>query len=533
MELCGRCGKHNEDYCIYCGDDGKELSNFQGRLTLKENENDYCDMCGHETKSNPTYCPGCGKLLSQVTMITKAKSSRRNTKEYPRNDRNSNPNLDLINEKTEVVAQEAKRMFENLPGFFGKAINELKNFDYVSFITNNMNTALKTAGISIALMIIYMLVRLQLGTSLVNGLFKDGSMEISYFKQILFGLASMNGSKIVMSMLLNSINIGIAARIIITPIITGCIIYIATRIIYGKREVQSLPTAALCAFVYAAIIMVVSLFARQTESMDSFVNIKIYIGLFSAFINAFIISFIANILALEKENSRNIGTLSNILKRTMFILGAILIAVTVILIGWTYVKVGSFTDILDAIEDIIGSSLYGYGYGIDYLEMLGLNATKMNIIWFIYVAIIGLIASTWMLLISHLVSIKFATMSMSIFSLVDQFGGLYILLILIPIVTLIIIGRNIKKRHGEDNHNIIGIYSMCYTAVMGLISYFSTITVSGVISEAYSSELAALTNSSGKFNLIMGTNLFATIIIVFIFSTIFMYVGYKTKKIEY
>ena len=72
----------------------------------------------------------------------------------------------------------------------------------------------------------------------------------------------MNGSKIVMSGLLNSVNIGIAARIIITPIITGCIIYLATRMIYGKREVKSLPTAVLCAFVYAIISMVISLFAR-------------------------------------------------------------------------------------------------------------------------------------------------------------------------------------------------------------------------------------------------------------------------------
>ena len=156
----------------------------------------------------------------------------------------------------------------------------------------------------------------------------------------------------------------------------------------------------------------------------------------------------------------------------------------------------------------------------------GFSADKMNAIWFVYVVIIGLIASSWTLLMSHLISLKFATMSMSIFSLVDQGEGLYILLILIPIATLIMIGRMIKKRHGEYNHNIIGIYSICYTTVMGLISYFSTITINGSIPGMDSSD------SSDKFNLVIGTNLFVTIITVFIFSTVFMYIGYKTKKIE-
>lgn len=531
MVLCERCGKHNEDYCNYCGNEGNELSTFQRKLMFKENQNDYCDVCGHETKSNQTYCPGCGKLLSQVVKEIKAKTSRRTGDNYQNNDRINNLNLDSINAATGAVAQDAKNMFGDLPGFLSNAINELRSFDYVSFITNNISTALKTAAISIVIMIICILAQLQFGRSLVSGLFKDGSMEISYFKQILFGLASMNGSKIVMSGLLNSVNIGIAARIIITPIITGCIIYLATRMIYGKREVKSLPTAVLCAFVYAIISMVISLFARQTESMDSFINIKVYIGVFSAFINGFIISFIANILALEKENSRNIGTLSNIFKKNLFTLGTILLVTTIVIIAWTYIKLGSFTDILYAIEDMIGSN-YLYGSLIDYLEMFGFSADKMNAIWFVYIVIIGLIASSWTLLMSHLISLKFATMSMSIFSLVDQGEGLYILLILIPIATLIMIGRMIKKRHGEYNHNIIGIYSICYTTVMGLISYFSTITINGSIPGMDSSDAAGLVDSAGKFNLVIGTNLFVTIITVFIFSTVFMYIGYKTKKIE-
>ena len=50
MVLCERCGKHNEDYCNYCSDEGNEMSTFERKLILNENENKYCDGCGHETK---------------------------------------------------------------------------------------------------------------------------------------------------------------------------------------------------------------------------------------------------------------------------------------------------------------------------------------------------------------------------------------------------------------------------------------------------------------------------------------------------
>ena len=38
MVLCERCGKHNEDYCNYCGNEGNELSTFQRKLMFNENQ---------------------------------------------------------------------------------------------------------------------------------------------------------------------------------------------------------------------------------------------------------------------------------------------------------------------------------------------------------------------------------------------------------------------------------------------------------------------------------------------------------------
>lgn len=523
MVLCERCGKHNEDYCNYCSDEGNEMSTFERKLILNENENKYCDGCGHETKSNQIYCSECGKLLSQV-------GKRRKTKrKITQNTGNiNNPSLGSINEATGAMAKEAKKIFGDLPSFFGNTIDELKSFNYVSFAQNNITTALKTDGISIVLMLIYMFIQLQLGDSLLNELVEDTSMELSSFKQVVFGIASMNAPKIVINALFNTVNVSIAARIIITPIITGFIIYLVTRFIYSKTEVKSLPTAVLCALVYAAIITVISLFARVNVSEDLYTNIKIYISVFSVFINSFIISFIANILALEKQNSKKVGTLSNIFKNNLFILGATLLAFTIIFLAWMYIKVGSFTEILR----ILKARLAIGGYIDSYNDILGFSGMKLNIIWFVYMVIIGLMMSSWLILMSHLVAIKFATLSVSLFSFVEQGEGMWILLILIPIATLIIIGRMIKKRHGEENHNIIGIYSISYTAIMGLISYFSTITISGNATEDLISLISSFTTSSGSVDFTLGTNLFATIITVFIFSTVFMYIGYKTKKIE-
>lgn len=295
MVLCERCGKHNEDYCNYCSDEGNEMSTFERKLILNENENKYCDGCGHETKSNQIYCSECGKLLSQV-------GKRRKTKrKITQNTGNiNNPSLGSINEATGAMAKEAKKIFGDLPSFFGNTIDELKSFNYVSFAQNNINTALKTDGISIVLMLIYMFIQLQLGDSLLNELVEDTSMELSSFKQVVFGIASMNAPKIVINALFNTVNVSIAARIIITPIITGFIIYLVTRFIYSKTEVKSLPTAVLCALVYAAIITVISLFARVNVSEDLYTNIKIYISVFSVFINSFIISLYCEYISIRK-----------------------------------------------------------------------------------------------------------------------------------------------------------------------------------------------------------------------------------------
>ena len=77
-----------------------------------------------------------------------------------------------------------------------------------------------------------MFIQLQLGDSLLNELVEDTSMELSSFKQVVFGIASMNAPKIVINALFNTVNVSIAARIIITPIITGFIIISSKQDLY-------------------------------------------------------------------------------------------------------------------------------------------------------------------------------------------------------------------------------------------------------------------------------------------------------------
>ena len=100
-----------------------------------------------------------------------------------------------------------------------------------------------------------------------------------------------------------------------------------------------------------------------------------------------------------------------------------------------YIKVGSFTDILR----ILKARLAIGGYIDSYNDILGFSGMKLNIIWFVYMVIIGLMMSSWLILMSHLVAIKFATLSVSLFSFVEQGEGMWILLILIPIAVVSVI----------------------------------------------------------------------------------------------
>lgn len=513
MGLCKTCGKHNEDYYNYCGNEGNELSTFERKLMLNEDSKKYCDMCGHETQYNQTYCPECGNLLSQV--VKRTKNRRGSTSSY----KSSNPGLDPISSAKDVVVGDAKNMFGDFPKLFKNAISELKNFDYTSFIKNNMNMALKTAALSIGILSIFIVLFLQLGNSSQATYIQYSEMQLSYFKKIIINLAFMNAFQMKISSSLGQGSLAIITGIIIIPLITGGIIYASTRIIYGKKEVNTLPSAALCACVYSVIMMIISLFARYTFSY-SYETMKFYIPFFGTFINALLISFIANIMALEKENSKTLGTLSNIFKSNMFVIGVILLAITIILVILTYSETKSSLDLLN---------YYGYGYNMYNSLIQG----QTGVLWFIGVLIAGFVFSPWILLASHLVSIKLLVVSISLFTLLDIGEGTYILLMLIPIITLVMMGRMIKNKYGEEKHNIVALYSICYTATMGLISYFSTSIFKGnVDSGSDITSLFGLDGQNGNINLVMGTNLFATIIIVFIFSTIFMYVGYKTKKIE-
>ncbi|WP_297135387.1 hypothetical protein, partial [Terrisporobacter sp.] len=162
--------------------------------------------------------------------------------------------------------------------------------------------------------------------------------------------------------------------------------------------------------------------------------------------------------------------------------------------------------------------------------------------------------SCWLFTISNFVGISiFGITSYNIISLTKDSNSPIILLSIIPIIMLVLIGRKIKSIYGENQIKIIGIYSFTYSISMFILSYFSRIMISlnsGQVQEylndfiyeiisGYSYEYADIIMtylnkiyanlSAGVY---MGSSLFLTIIITFVFSFVFVLLGYKTKKID-
>ena len=90
----------------------------------------------------------------------------------------------------------------------------------------------------------------------------------------------------------SGVTVKLALRTFLAPFISGCLIVLATRIMFKERRYQSLPMATLGALSYSVIMVVISLFARYQITQG-----VVYYSILSVFLNSFIIfciSFFAN-----------------------------------------------------------------------------------------------------------------------------------------------------------------------------------------------------------------------------------------------
>lgn len=58
---CSKCGKNNEDYALYCANDGYDLQRSSNAICLKPIEAGYCSACGAAMARHTAYCSACGE----------------------------------------------------------------------------------------------------------------------------------------------------------------------------------------------------------------------------------------------------------------------------------------------------------------------------------------------------------------------------------------------------------------------------------------------------------------------------------------
>ena len=153
MGVCQSCGQRNKNYCNYCSNDGKDLSNFNSKLTFNDEPSGYCGSCGHKTSPSSNYCPGCGKLLSKIGIRGNETCGK------SRISRGKGTGSEITggrDDSSNGIIENLKEMFEDVPVFIKKAQHTLKNFDYINFVKDNIQTVLKSSILSIVLLTVFM-----------------------------------------------------------------------------------------------------------------------------------------------------------------------------------------------------------------------------------------------------------------------------------------------------------------------------------------------------------------------------------------
>ena len=83
---------------------------------------------------------------------------------------------------------------------------------------------------------------------------------------------------------------------------------------------------------------------------------------------------------------------------------------------------------------------------------------------------------------------------------------------------------NLRKKFKNSSSNIVLIFSICYSIIITILSSFSVIYVGG--------NMPLLQVNSYLGNIFMGSGIFTTLIISFIYSYIILKIGYTLSDFE-
>ena len=305
------------------------------------------------------------------------------------------------------------------------------------------------------------------------------------------------------STIMNSGSITIHLGIIIIALIPLFVLSLSNTIFIKNKNTQDiLYNSVGVGTTYGLILVIISIFSSTSFSIYQMMNYGISItyryNIFELFLNGFILGFISTYLTLYKKKYLGQNIYLDILKKAI---DSILILYIVI-----------FT-ILLIISMVDNSYLYEFG-----LYKYNINKT------FILSQL-----SLYILTFANIIPTTIASNELSILSIIN--GDLLfdtklmlIAIILVSLLVLILTGYNLKKKFKNISANVVLIFSSFYAIIITILSAFSVIYIGGNIS--------LLQMNSYAENIFIGSSIFTTFIISFIYSYIILKIGYTLSDFE-
>ncbi len=378
-----------------------------------------------------------------------------------------------------------------------KKINLIKNINIINDFKNvNKKKVIATSLVSILILLAISLIIkifISIDASPIDAIINPLHIILAFNLGNLHGYSSsMLGSGAI------NIRLGLL-EILIVPIIS---LFISNMIFMRKehKDLKALFINSIAVGVsYSILLLFISLISNIrlnfSEMIQYGMSLDIRYSYLSVLFNGFLIGFLSTYwFGFSKEHKKE-NTYFNLLKK----------AINTVLIGYFIVFI-----IMIILSLYDASFLYELGIS-DYSDMIGLNLILSQVssyIWsfanFIPVIlnnqIISALGMTSSGLFFNTKLILYSTMAISF-------------------IILLITGCNIKHRYNEKNIKPILIFSLFYSIIMGILALFSSINIDGNIS--------LIQMNSYKSSIYMGSNVFITMILSFVYSYLVSGLGYK------
>ena len=393
---------------------------------------------------------------------------------------------------------------ENNEGLYckscGKSLNEVEHLDKIQNIKSfkvNIKPILLTSVTSVAILFLISL-GLKLLISFNLGELINFINPLHIILGINLGTINLNAST-----MMNSGSVSMHLGVLVIALIPLLVLSLSNAIFIKNKSAQDiLYNSVGVGATYGLMLVIISIFSSTSSSVSQMMNYGIAVAyrykIFELFLNGFILGFISTYLTGYKKKYSGQNIYLDILKKAINSILILYVLIFIILLGISIVDNNYLYDL----------GLYSYN--------------RSNI--FIFSQL-----SSYILAFANIVPITIGSNNLSILSIIN--GDLLfdtklilIAIIFVSLLVLILTGYNLRKKFKNSSANIVLIFSICYSIIAAILSSFSVIYIGGNIS--------LLQMNSYPGNTFMGSGIFTTLVISFIYSYIILKIGYTLSDFE-